>query len=403
MLEEAVSESHKTVRHTQHPEHVLALDGVRGLAISMVLALHILASNVQTGEAFFDFLSAIRSSLWIGVDLFFSLSGFLITGILFDSLHKDGYFRNFYARRALRIFPLYYGFLLGLICLTHPLHLQWQGKQYLLLTYTQNLGIFTKDYIGFTPAPFINLNHFWSLAVEEQFYFIWPLVVFLIRDLRRLLFVALGLSLGALALRIILASHGALAGTLYEFTGCRMDALLLGGALALICRSRFRPIVLRFSIPAFLALLVILIWLAFRFRGLDSNAPLIETIGFTLTALTSTALIAVTLAGASWARIGFENRVMRFLGKYSYGIYVFHYSIDAAMTASLRHWLLTTFHSKAIAVVLASVPVVLVTILAAFASYHLYEKRFLRLKRYFEPKREVPRGRMARSEAALET
>jgi peptidoglycan/LPS O-acetylase OafA/YrhL len=258
-----------------------------------------------------------------------------------------------------------------------------------LLTYTQNLGIWTKDYTGFTPAPFVNLNHFWSLAVEEQFYFAWPLIVFLVRDLRKLLFVALGLSLGALILRIVLESYGAVPGTLYELTPCRMDALLLGGSLALLLRSRFRPIVLRYSVPAFVVLLGGLIWLAYPLRGLLWNAPLVQTLGYTLTALTSTALIAVTLLRRTWARIAFENRVMRFLGKYSYGLYVFHYSIDMAITASLRRWLLATFHSKAIAVILASLPVVLATILVAFASYHLYEKRFLRLKRYFEPKRRV--------------
>src|SRR5205814_5173733 len=103
---------------------------------------------------------------------------------------------------------LYFGFLLALICLTHPLHLLWQGKQYILLTYTQNLGIFTYDYAGFRPASFVNLNHFWSLAVEEQFYFVWPVIVFLVRDLRKLLFVALFLSGTALLLRLVTVSHG---------------------------------------------------------------------------------------------------------------------------------------------------------------------------------------------------
>jgi peptidoglycan/LPS O-acetylase OafA/YrhL len=322
----------------------------------------------------------------VGVDLFFALSGFLITGILLDSLNKNGYFRNFYARRALRIFPLYYGFLFTLICLTHPLHLQWQGKQYLLLTYTQNLGIFTKDYMGFTPARFINLNHFWSLAVEEQFYFVWPLVIFLVRDYRRLLFVTIGISMGALLLRIVFVSHGALPATIYEFTPCRIDALLLGGTLAILYRTRYQQVILRYSVPVFFVFLTALACLAYPLHGLDWKAPIIETAGFTLTALTSVALIAVALAGTPWAKSAFENRVMRFLGKYSYGIYVFHYSFDAAFTAPLRRWLVSTFHSKGIAVALASIPVIVCTLLIAYASYHLYEKRFLNLKRYFEPK-----------------
>jgi peptidoglycan/LPS O-acetylase OafA/YrhL len=105
--------------------HIPALDGIRGLAILFVLADHLLSSNPYTSSAVFNFLSAIRESLWIGVNLFFTLSGFLITGILWDTLHKPNFFRNFYARRALRIFPLYYGFLLTLLALTHVLHFEW--------------------------------------------------------------------------------------------------------------------------------------------------------------------------------------------------------------------------------------------------------------------------------------
>lgn len=385
---ETISASQRGPRLSTRQGHIPALDGVRGLAIVLVMALHFLSSNDQTGRRFFDVFAAIRSSFWMGVDLFFALSGFLITGILLDSLNRDGYFRNFYARRVLRIFPLYYGFLLTLICLTLPLHFQWNGKQYLLLTYTQNLGIVNHDYMGFTPARFINLNHFWSLAVEEQFYFVWPLIIFLVRDSRRLLCVATGASLCALILRIVLASHHASPSTLYEFTPCRIDTLLLGASLAILYRTRFRQIVLRYSVPAFCLLLAGLICLAYPLGGLPWNAPIVETFGFTLTALTCVSLIATALTGASWAKVAFENRLMRFFGKYSYGIYVFHYSIDAALTVPLRRWLLGTFHSKPASVLLAAIPVFVSSILVAYASYHLYEKRFLDLKRYFEPKRQ---------------
>jgi len=384
---EVLSASQKRVTRANDAAHVPALDGVRGLAIAMVLALHFLSANNQTGRPFFDFISAITTSLWIGVDLFFALSGFLITGILFDSLHKNGYFRNFYARRALRIFPLYYGFLLVLICLTYPLHLEWQGKQYLLLTYTQNLGIFTHDFAGFRPASFINLNHFWSLAVEEQFYFFWPVIVFLVRDLRKLLWVALSLSAAALVLRLVMASHGASPLTVKVFTPCRMDALLLGGSLALLVRSQWRSVVLRWSTPALVVVVCMLVGVGYHYHHLSSDVPFIETFGYTLTALAGCALIASCLSGNRLARLGFENRAIRFLGKYSYGIYVFHYSVDAALTAPLRRWLLIAFHSKPAAVLLASIPEIVSSILVAYASYHLYEKRFLNLKRYFEPKR----------------
>ena len=89
--------------------HVLALDGVRGLAILAVLGSHLLLSNNVASSAILQLLLNIRDLLWVGVTLFFSLSGFLITGILFDTLGSENYFRTFFGRRALRIFPLYYG------------------------------------------------------------------------------------------------------------------------------------------------------------------------------------------------------------------------------------------------------------------------------------------------------
>src|SRR5438105_2987757 len=166
--------------------HVPALDGVRGLAILAVLGGHLLISNDVAASFWVQKLLDIRDLLWIGVTLFFALSGFLITGILYDTLGSEGYFRTFYGRRALRIFPLYYGVLFALLLLTHPLHLNWHGQAWRLLTYTTNLP-FTHEWTS-NPAAFVNLRHFWSLAVEEQFYLVWPLLIFLLRDWRRIVY-----------------------------------------------------------------------------------------------------------------------------------------------------------------------------------------------------------------------
>src|ERR1700733_8344925 len=88
--------------------HIAALDGVRGLAILLVLYCHLFSANPISGSRIFNFLSELRASSYVGVDLFFALSGFLITGILQDTLHLPDFFKNFYARRTLRIFPLYF-------------------------------------------------------------------------------------------------------------------------------------------------------------------------------------------------------------------------------------------------------------------------------------------------------
>src|SRR5947209_4577687 len=136
-----------TTRHTGESDnpggsgHLKALDGLRGTAILLVLFHHLFWANNQTGNRFFDFMGKIRGSSWIGVYLFFALSGFLITGILLQTLGDQNYFKTFYARRMLRIFPLYYGFLFLLLALTKPLHFQWNGWQFYYLTYTANLAL----------------------------------------------------------------------------------------------------------------------------------------------------------------------------------------------------------------------------------------------------------------------
>ena len=219
--------------------HVPALDGVRGMAIVLVLVSHLMLFNDHTGSRFGDSLSALRGLGWVGVDLFFVLSGFLITGILFDTLQDPHYFRSFYMRRFLRIFPLYYGFLFFLLVLGHwgpGMHFEWNGRQYVLLTYLQNTGIWF-PVTDFHPGVWADLDHFWSLAVEEQFYVFWPLLVFLVRGRRRIIALALALSGIALLLRIALYVHGSSPLLIFMLTPCRMDTLLVGGLAALVVRG----------------------------------------------------------------------------------------------------------------------------------------------------------------------
>ena len=228
--------------------HFPALDGVRGLAILAVLAIHLLQSNNESASTVVQMLLSVRGLLWAGVTLFFSLSGFLITGILFDTLGSQNYFRTFFARRALRIFPLYYGVLLVLLLLTRPLHLDWHGQAYRALTYTTNLP-FTMEWAG-NPSRYINLHHFWSLAVEEQFYLVWPVLIFWLRSWRRIFMATLTGAALSLAMRTVLALNG-LVPENHTLPGC-MDALLFGGALALLVRSRHRDRAQRLGAPVFL-------------------------------------------------------------------------------------------------------------------------------------------------------
>ncbi len=131
----------------------------------MVILSHAFKSNYETQGPLINFVGQVLYYGYFGVDLFFVLSGFLITGILYDSRQDDGYFRKFYARRALRILPLYYGVLIVCLLLTHPLHLHWGDMGWLLMLYLQNLH--PMKIMDFSPGAGIGLYHFWSLAVEE--------------------------------------------------------------------------------------------------------------------------------------------------------------------------------------------------------------------------------------------
>src|SRR5258708_25707021 len=124
--------------------HILALDGIRGLAVLLVLYNHLFWSNPISGNRIFDFLNEIRASSYVGVNLFFALSGFLITGILLDTVTSPNFFKTFYVRRTLRIFPLYYGVLLVLFLLTCPFHFAWHAFQYFFFCFIANLVLWSR-------------------------------------------------------------------------------------------------------------------------------------------------------------------------------------------------------------------------------------------------------------------
>jgi len=359
--------------------HVPALDGVRGLAILAILMIHLLQSNNESTSMVVQMLLDIRNLLWIGVPLFFVLSGYLITGILFDTLGSQTYFLAFYGRRILRIFPLYYGVLLVLLLLTRPMHMDWHGQAYRLLTYTPNIP-FTREWLD-NPSRYIELRQLWSLAVEEQFYLIWPVMIFWLRSRRRIFVATLVGATMSLALRTALALSGF--GPENHTLPCCMDALLFGGALALLVRSRHRNLVLRWGAPVFLVSATITLAEAFTHRHFDwGTSTYLTTIGMTVIALGMTGLIAASLRVGSVAQAICSSSLLRFFGRYSYGLYVYHYSVDCTLTTPIRMALEGRGLSKVLAILLSAAVVGTISVILAYLSYHLYEKHFLRLKRY---------------------
>ena len=361
--------------------HLVPLDGLRGVAILAVMASHLFAVDYQMQAFPVRLIGQILFwGLW-GVDLFFVLSGFLITGILVDSLNSPHYFRNFYMRRVLRIFPLYYGVLLLLFALTPVMNIHWHGLQVPLLLYLQNSIRYLPRTDGMGK---ISLNHLWSLAVEEQFYLLWPLLVFLARTLGKVRTLALAGCASALVFRLLLTLLWQDGFSTHFNMLARCDALLLGGVLALLYRSTGWSVTLRWSRPLFFGTAGFLVLSLVEGSLVPFQSPLwTNALRSSIVALACGGLLVWSLRPGWFSRVC-SGRVLRAFGKYSYGLYILHMIFLPLLSGFFRPLLLRLTGSKLIAVVGSAGVIVVMTSAAAWLSFHLYEKHFLRLKRFFE-------------------
>jgi peptidoglycan/LPS O-acetylase OafA/YrhL len=369
------------------PLHLPVLDGFRGAAVLAVMFYHFVAMSPMTltshaGKGL-RFLT-IRG--WMGVDLFFVLSGFLITGILLREKADPRYFRNFYARRFLRIFPLYYAFLFAAFVVAPmflPLDLASRhvyDLQGWLWAYLGNVETAISRSFDFD-GGWYNLVHLWSLAVEEHFYLFWPLLVWSMSE-RALLRVAIGACVAAPLLRTVLAADHVFMGTIYMLTPCRIDGLAMGAILAILWRDPER-----FARVASGARWVLLVALGFlgviTLRRLDNWHWSIQTIGYSIIDAGSAALLVVALGGRGlWPRV-LAGRTLRTFGKYSYGAYLMHWPIQAPLQRLYYDPIARTGH-EAVALAIYSLASVGTTLLLAAAVWHGYERWFLNLKRFFK-------------------
>ncbi len=383
-------------------KHLPALDGVRGLALLIVMARHLLSRPHASDSAFASRLvyDAIDTG-WIGVDLFFALSGFLITGILFDTLGTPRFFRNFYARRALRILPLYYLFVGALLLIGVAQGYPWFGGRLLpVLAHVSNWWRQPPEFIG---APWLFLGHLWSLNMEEQFYFVWPVVVFLLRSRLRILWGAVGLCVGFTAFRTAVQLIGFVHSVnVYTWTPTHLDGLLLGSALAMLIRGPERAAVLRWSPAVLGAGVAVLGGYLVRSHGFSPNDPWISTAGYTVLAVTACGLIGWSLERGSVCERVLRWPVMRMFGQYSYGIYLLHPLLRGPVLEPAYLQIQRTTHSSGLAFVGSYVWLLGILVGIAAASFRWFENPILRLKRYFPSGGGRPKLRRDVAEANAE-
>ncbi|HTK82623.1 MAG TPA: acyltransferase [Bacteroidota bacterium] len=367
--------------------HIPALDGVRGLAIFMVLLLHFVGLTSPTNR-FESILVLVTGYGFYGVDLFFVLSGFLITGILYDSRNSAHFFRNFYMRRILRIFPLYYAVLIALFIIAPNIQF-FHGtsldvlRQHQAWAWLYAVNIYDGIMGGYS-LPYI--DHFWSLAVEEHFYFVWPLIVWIFaRRPRSLLSVSLLIGLSAFIARLAasLAHVNPLA--VFVLTPFRLDALCLGGFLAVVARQpdgiqTLKRWIAPITATAGIVLVGTFVWNRFTDAGVDILRPTRASLFLVLLAMLM--LRALTAPQNTPLSGVLRSKPMIFLGKYSYGIYVFHHFFSYYLFTHGTEFLLAQrMGSHTAAVVLQSSAGIALSIAVAVLSYELFEKRFLTLKR----------------------
>jgi len=374
--------------------HLPALDGVRGLAILLVLLHHFVAQTTATNrfEAAVNWLCSYGS---LGVDLFFVLSGFLITGILYDSRAEPQYFRSFYMRRVLRIFPLYYG-VLAVVFFVVPAIPALRGSEIAGLqdhqawAWLYGVNVYLAIRGGWVLSY---IEHFWSLAVEEHFYLVWPLVVWLLAAKRRV-FLIVSLAIAAISFggRVVASLSGVSPVVTTVLTPFQLDALLLGGFFAVYLRRPGGEAAARRAIAPMALVGGAVLLLQFSLHHFtDFGLPMRSLRGGAFHVLLAAVLLqALSAPVSSVSSRCFRSRPMIALGKYSYGLYVYHHFLSYYFTKHGTEFALASaVGSHTVAVAIQALGGMAASMAIAWLSYEFFEKYFLQLK-HFWPRRVRP-------------
>lgn len=356
----------------QLPRHIPALDGLRGLAILLVLSWH----SMPVTHGFFPG--------WAGVDLFFVLSGYLITGKLLATKDGPNYFLNFYRNRALRILPLYYAvlfsFLAVVLLFVQKQHLAefsiYTGHWKSFMLFTQN---WTFIFVGYPKN--ISLAHFWSLAIEEQFYLAWPVVILLTKS------PASRIKLFAALIILVMLVRTAL----YLFyppshfpdhfnTFLRADSLIAGALLYQLHHAGIKIDAGMVKRAALLLLILIVVGLIAT--GVSPFTLFFGTVGYTVVALFFACVLhLIVVPGKNAPDRIFRWPFLRYCGKISYGLYILHLPIILLAGTKMTAWGTTRWPAGPGLVFAASMTIcLLLAFLFSTLSFRWFESWFLRLK-----------------------
>lgn len=382
-----------TVPGSAAPSRIVELDGIRGIAIVLVLIWHYLVCMIpaEPGSVARMLVTPLRLT-WSGVDLFFVLSGFLIAGILIDNRGSANFFRTFYFRRACRIFPLYYLWLVAFGLAAYGIG---AGNRWLFdgampmwsyATFTQNF--FMADRMSWGPQW---LAATWSLAVEEQFYLLLPVIVYLLAP-RMLPKVLIVLILAAPILRLVFVSEGN-GFAAQVLTPARADALLLGALCAYgIRQPAFRVLLqgnVRVMYMLLFALALIVAALSITNPSTHGASPQAALRYSFLAGMYSTfLLIAISekRGVVSWIA---RRRWLARMGTIAYGTYIFH----QGMLGLVHHFFLGQMPQiRGIPDLLATCGALAATLGFAVLSWKYFEGPILKIGHSYRYARESSSG-----------
>ena len=371
------AEPKKNVAEFNSSRRVLALDGLRGIAIVAVFLFDYGSGGNQSSIASVRAVSKVLGLGWTGVTLFFVLSGFLITGILYDTRADAGYYQKFYARRILRIFPIYYLAAAVIFVVGISLGVHWRAGHLSFLFFCGFPAALIWPSLIQLPQA-IHFTHVWSLSVEEQFYAAWPWLMRWMRKKRNILLACLVMFVAALALRMAFVQWVNPVWA-YTFLPCRMDALAVGAALAIAVRAWGARALNRWAIAIFVLSSAAFVLLCVIRRTVDHNDAAVAVWGHSLVALSCGGLLVMSLGPLSGL---FSWSLLRMFGRYSYGLYLYTMPLESLLEP-LKPRIMARVGSFAAGSVLYVAVCLAIDLSVAVLSYHFIEAPIMRWKSRF--------------------